>query len=847
MKPKATVFEFTSYEFEPEEKRISFNYKQEFKGREPIFYTESIVLPEIPDVKDVPPELLKKLLESLHLVLGVSYYKFYCATKLKISYALTKKEADFWNLVYKNGLGEFFYRNKLDPKIAPKFPFSKSAKEISYPLPNKVFKFLVAVSGGKDSVVSAELLKEQGIEMDAIFTETGSQSSTVKKPDFLDNLVKEMGVNFIRVQRYLDKQVFEKHDYDGHIPISAVYAFLGILYAVLYKYSHFVVANEFSSNFGNIKYKGQIINHQWSKSLEFENAFQEYVRNYMTPDVYYFSLLRSFYEIRIAKLFTNYKKYFPYFSSCNRNFKIAGNPNLGRGLWCGECPKCAFTFLLLSAFLDKQELIGIFGKNLLDQANLLPLFKDILGFGKLKPFDCVGTFDESRAALHLAREKFGDSLVVKELLPKIKNPEKLVKEIFKTQESNAPDFLKFCGLDSAAILGYGKEGQVSEKYLKSKFHDLKVGILDQKTDKDYLKKQDEFDILVKTPGIPKDKVKIEYTTATNIFFSKIKARGNKIIGVTGSKGKSTTTSLIYSILKEAGLNVSISGNIGTPMLSALLEKADKSRIFIVELSSAQLDDIKFSPDIAVATNLFPEHMDYHKTELNYYQAKKNITKFQQAGNVFVYNSKNKKIGAWTKEIKSTAIPFADKIPLKDSEIPLLGEHNRDNIKAAIAVAKLFDVSDEVIANAIKSFKALPHRLEFVGEFSGIKFYDDAISTTPESTIMAIESLKCVDTIFLGGQDRGYSFSQLAKAIKKYKIKNVVLFPDSGKKIFKSRKGLNILETSSMQEAVEFAFKNTAKGKICLLSCASPSYSLWKNFEEKGDLFQIEVKNLAGKK
>ena len=133
---------------------------------------------------------------------------------------------------------------------------------------------------------------------------------------------KKLAVKFLKIQRFLDWQVFQKHKYDGHIPISAIYAFLGIFYAVLYRYSYFVVANEYSSNFGNIKYKGKTINHQWSKSSEFEDMFSDYVYNFISPDVKYFSLLRPFYEIRIAEIFSNYKKYFPYFSSCNKNFKL---------------------------------------------------------------------------------------------------------------------------------------------------------------------------------------------------------------------------------------------------------------------------------------------------------------------------------------------------------------------------------------------------------------------------------------------------------------------------------------------------------------------------------------------
>ena len=837
MQQKATVFEFTSYKFEPEKKRISFNYKTEFRNSDPILFTEMIELQGSPDFENLPNGLLEKMFEGLHLVIGISYYKLHHATIIRHKYTLAKEEADFWNTVYRKGLGEFFYRNKLDPKISPKFSFDKNAKPNNFRI-QKNNKFFVAMSGGKDSIVAAELLKERGIDAMAVFTETQKESALVNK------IVEVSGLDSLKIKRYLDWKVFDKNAgyYQGHIPISAIYAFLAVLCSILYKRTYFVMSNEHSSNFGNTKYKGKVINHQWSKSLEFENLFQNYIRNFITPDVYYFSLLRPFYEIRIVELFFKYKKYFPYFSSCNNNFKIEGNQNK---LWCGECPKCAFVFLILSPFSEKRELIDIFGKNLFEDKKLSPLFKDILGFGKLKPFDCVGTFEESRAALYLAREKFKDSLVVKEFLVKVKNPEKLVEKVFKAQASDVPDYLKFLGMKNAAILGYGKEGAVTEKYLKKDYPNLKIDILDQKFDKDYLKKQKNYDILVKTPGIPKDKIKIPYTTATNIFFSEIKEKGNKIIGVTGSKGKSTTASLICHILKKAGKNVFLLGNIGTPMLSVLSQDIKSHAIFVLELSSYQLDDIKFSPDIAVVTNLFPEHMDYHQGIKNYYDAKKNIIKFQRSGDVFVYNPDNKKSFEWLKGLKSKVIPFAKSIPLRDSEIPLLGEHNKDNIKAAIPVVREFGIGDEAIKSAIRTFKSLPHRLEFVGEFKNIKFYDDAISTTPESTIMAIEAIKNIDTIFLGGQDRGYNFSKLEKVIKRYKIKNVVLFPDSGKKI--KLKGLNILKTKSMEEAVKFAFKHTGLGKICLLSCASPSYSLWKNFEEKGDQFQSAVKKISDEK
>jgi len=166
------------------------------------------------------------------------------------------------------------------------------------------------------------------------------------------------------------------------------------------------------------------------------------------------------------------------------------------------------------------------------------------------------------------------------------------------------------------------------------------------------------------------------------------------------------------------------------------------------------------------------------------------------------------------------------------------------VRAAVAAARLCGVADADIERAVRSFKGLPHRLELVGEFKGIRFYDDAISTTPESTVAALRSVPDIGTLFLGGHDRGYDFKELEEEIRAQGIKNIVLFPETGKRMFRERSGLKILETSDMDEAVRFAYAHTTKGEACVLSCASPSYGLWKNFEEKGDAFARAVKTLC---
>jgi len=280
------------------------------------------------------------------------------------------------------------------------------------------------------------------------------------------------------------------------------------------------------------------------------------------------------------------------------------------------------------------------------------------------------------------------------------------------------------------------------------------------------------------------------------------------------------------------------------MLAALRKPHRPGEFFVVELSSYQLDDIEFSPHIAVVLNLFPEHMPYHGGVKKYYEAKKNIIKFQRDTDFFVYNPRDRKLAGWAKTTRSKARPFAAQIPLGPDEIPLLGEHNAQNVRAAVAVARVLGLTDKAIRRAIRVFKPLPHRLQRVGAFRGITFYDDAISTAPESTIAALAALPKTKTILLGGEDRGYDFTRLEKILRRCGVENIVLFPDSGKRILKSRNGFKILETSSMEKAVAFAYTHTPRGSTCLLSTASPSYTLWKNFEEKGSEFQFFVRKHA---
>jgi len=398
------------------------------------------------------------------------------------------------------------------------------------------------------------------------------------------------------------------------------------------------------------------------------------------------------------------------------------------------------------------------------------------------------------------------------------------------------------------LLGFGREGKNTLNFLSHFLPEVEIGIADQKLDSGYLEKQKDYDLIIRSPGIIKKLITKSYTTATNIFFANAKG---KIIGITGSKGKSTISSLIYMILKEAGLTAELIGNIGRPMLQTLLHDNSPEKIYVVELSSYQLDDIRYSPHISLWINFFPDHMDYHGGIEEYWRAKTGIISQARPEDHFVYNQDFLELAKFAETVKPKVkvTPFVEDLPFSKDIVPLLGQHNLDNVRAALTVGKILKIPVDIMEHAVHNFKPLPHRLEYVGEYKGIIFYDDAISTTPESTIAAIKSFLFIDTLILGGQDRGYNFSKLAEEVFKGKIPNLILFPDSGERIKQeiylagSRfvKMPRIFQTASMEEAVKFVYAHSPAGAICLLSCASPSYTLWKNFEEKGDQFQYFVK------
>ena len=400
------------------------------------------------------------------------------------------------------------------------------------------------------------------------------------------------------------------------------------------------------------------------------------------------------------------------------------------------------------------------------------------------------------------------------------------------------------------ILGFAREGRDTLKFLQHYFPSKVFGIADEKESlpnlpkkkvkfflgKDYLKSIKQYDVVVKSPGIPLKKIrpllkKSQYLTSeTDIFFSLCQGT---IIGVTGTKGKSTASSLIYSALKNGGRKVQLVGNIGKPALQFLLKQTPED-IFVFELSSFQLEHLTQSPHIAVLLNLYQEHLNHHGSFAAYAKAKANITNYQSNTDFLIYNKNDREITKIAKKSKAQKIPFN-----KKSVSPFLAP-----TEPALLIGKLLSIPEAKIKKAIKDFTPLPHRLKTIGTYKGITFINDSLATIPEATIGALDTLgKNTATLIAGGFDRGVSITNLARRIEKSKLTTLILFPETGEAIFKAlkKKPKNILFTNNMKEAVRLAYLHTKKGNTCLLSPAASSFNLFKDYKDRGDQFKKAVK------
>ncbi|MDQ3229646.1 MAG: endonuclease domain-containing protein [Pseudomonadota bacterium] len=377
---------------------------------------------------------IEHALRLLHLIAGVSYYKAAVPEEIRIdAYDIDEAAATFLEDIYINGLGEFAYRNGLNLHGRIRFPRSELPAERAGTLGLRQHA-LVAIGGGKDSLVSIEALRALGVEQTVSWV-GGSQ--------LIKACAERTGLPTLNIGRQLAPELFEynRHGaWNGHIPVTAINSAILIFAALLQGVGQVVFSNERSASYGSLIEGTGEVNHQWSKGWAFERAFGDYVQTRIAGDLHYYSLLRPLSELAVARQFAKTDRYDAHFSSCNRNFHLLGERPANR--WCGVCPKCHFVFLALAPFMPKPRLVGIFGRNLLDDAARIAGYDGLLEYQDHKPFECVGEGKESRAAMAVLAQRpewREDTIIerfVREIQPQLVSDEVSVAALMEIDEEH---------------------------------------------------------------------------------------------------------------------------------------------------------------------------------------------------------------------------------------------------------------------------------------------------------------------------------------------------------------------------------------------------------------------------
>lgn len=403
-------FTFGTYKVDTQLSIISFTYKVEFKYGIVQTFTDRLYLKDVKQEmwEQVPQSVLEPTLQALLLMIGINYWSAFPTKNMRIEgFELTREQATFWDSLYLNGLGEFFYVMKIDFHDLIAFPYSDTLiapTPTRFPRPKRA---LLLNGAGKDSILSAEMLKANDTPFDYFaFAPTPAHKR-------IEKLVGAKSINVTRRRDPLIDAVLQ-----GPYPSVSTYTFIATLLAELIGYDSIVFSNERSADFGNLEYLGLAVNHQWCKSSEAEKMINDYTQRYITPDISSVSLLREFSELEIVRRFVKYPKYLFDVTSCNSYFWL---PRIQQRLqrtnyWCNSCPKCVFLFASFSAFLPKKTVVSMFGANLYNRRLLQRSFRRILGVEGHKPLDCVGEPEEMILAMHYASKggEYAGTLAMKQ-------------------------------------------------------------------------------------------------------------------------------------------------------------------------------------------------------------------------------------------------------------------------------------------------------------------------------------------------------------------------------------------------------------------------------------------------
>lgn len=385
-------FIYQTYDIEKQEGEIALTFQ--FKVEPDIIFQPTV---KIPEKEGADEQTLRNFAFHLGLIETISYWKATCSPRLRVEAGhLTAEQIRWWHDLFINGLGEFFFQNDIDftgRDFLQIEAISRQKKQPDLASSKVASGDLILVGGGKDSAVTLEVLKESAVRKGTLILNPISAAlRSIKQAGYEKPII---------VERTIDPALLKLNDagyLNGHTPFSAYLAFLGAFVGVLHDYENIIVSNERSAGEGNVRFYGLEVNHQYSKSLRFEKLFREYAQRYLTGSAQYFSFLRPLYDLQISQLFSQYPQHYETFRSCNVGQKA--------DTWCGACSKCAFVYLSLFPFTPYETMIKTFGSDYFRSPELEQAFKDLVGIGEHKPFDCVGTIDESRLAIAFSTRQY---------------------------------------------------------------------------------------------------------------------------------------------------------------------------------------------------------------------------------------------------------------------------------------------------------------------------------------------------------------------------------------------------------------------------------------------------------
>lgn len=425
------------------------------------------------------------------------------------------------------------------------------------------------------------------------------------------------------------------------------------------------------------------------------------------------------------------------------------------------------------------------------------------------------------------------------------------------------------------ILGFGREGKSTYNFLRKHFEEKEIDVIDEyiyinsEENKEYLEDMNlnviktseyinmlnAYDLIFKTPGISFKGIDIssfanKITSQLDIFLKYFKEYVT-IIGITGTKGKSTTSSMLYQVLNKAKNGVHFLGNIGRSIFCEI-DEIKKGDTVVLEISSHQSQYIKNSPNIGVILNVFQEHLDHYNSYEEYIDAKINVIKFQSKEDFAIYIKNSSDLNKRLENVKLNSkiinLDLNDKDKFSyfnfEHKRRLIGKHNEYNIMVVLKICEILGIDKNVACEEIYNFSPLEHRLENVGQYDGVFYYNDSISTIPETAIACVNTIRDVDTLIIGGLDRGIDYTNFEKFLIDSKLVNIICMYDTGRKIFDNiigKTNKNVILVKDIYEAVECAKKVTKKGRACAMSPAAASYGFFKNFEERGRIFKELVK------